>query len=130
MAKINIRQSQIAHTYATGSIGDFPGVSAMFLSHDHELFDWGKPEDQLTPVAQANKRRIIKDKRLSDAFGVENFVLPPLEVLEPIQLKWFDFQCLCVVQVVIEYILYLSLKNIGMDIFLSLYIRWLLLIQL
>jgi len=79
MAKVTIRQSQIAHTYAVGSIGDFPGVSAMFLSHDYEEFDWGKPKDELEDDIQPNVRRIINDKRLSDAFGIQNFVLPPLD---------------------------------------------------
>jgi len=79
MTKVSIRQSQIAHTYAPGAIGDFPGVSVMFLSHDHEEYDWGKPEDELGDNAQVNKRRLINDRRLTEAFGIDSFVLPPLE---------------------------------------------------
>lgn len=87
MTKILVRQSQIAHTYATGSIGDFPGVSVMFLSHDHEKFDWGK----LGSGDKVNDRRIIKDKRLTEAFGIENFVLPPVEGLGSNSLKVVRF---------------------------------------
>ena len=91
MAKINIRQSQIAHTYATGSIGDFPGVSAMFLTHDHETYDWGKPEDILRESDKSIPRRIIIDKRLTDAFGIENFVLPPLSGYSGLSLQVVRF---------------------------------------
>jgi hypothetical protein len=91
MNKITIRQSQIAHTYAPGAIGDFPGLSVMFLSHDHGQYDWGRSEDELDEQGQAAKRRIINDKRLTDAFGIENFVLPPLEGLGGYSLKVVRF---------------------------------------
>ncbi|MFW5879676.1 MAG: hypothetical protein ACOCUV_02515, partial [bacterium] len=91
MNNITIRQSQIAHNYAPGSIGDFPGISVMFLAHDHEEDDWGKPEDEFVDIKQVAKRRIINDKRLTDAFGIENFVLPPLEGMGGYSLKVVRF---------------------------------------
>ena len=91
MAEISVRQSQIAHTYATGSIGDFPGLSLMFITHDHEQYDWGKPDDPLNDNTSIVKRRIITDKRLSDAFGIKNFVLPPIEGLGRLSLNTVRF---------------------------------------
>ena len=91
MAKIHIRQSQTAYTYAAGSIGDFPGISVMFLSHDHHDDDWGKPKDQLRDDDSVNKRRVIIDKRLTDAFGINNFVLPPIIGIGNLHLKVIRF---------------------------------------
>lgn len=91
MAKIHIRQSQVAHTYAAGSIGDFPGISVMFLTHDHNEDDWGKPKDQLKDDDSVNKRRVIIDKRLTDAFGIDNFVLPPIIGIGNLHLKVIRF---------------------------------------
>lgn len=80
MSKIKIRQSQTIYTYAPGAIGDFPGLSVMFLTHDNEERDWGKIGDPNDSNSQFAFRRIVKDKRLADAFGIEYFVLPPLEL--------------------------------------------------
>ncbi|MCF8226006.1 MAG: DUF1998 domain-containing protein [Bacteroidales bacterium] len=91
MTDIKVRQSQITHTYAAGAIGDFPGASLMFLSHDHEESDWGLTAETSNPGAHITKRRILVDKRLSEAFGIQNFVLPPLEISAPNALKTVRF---------------------------------------
>jgi len=72
----DIRQSQAIHTWPPGAIIDFPQLSLIMLCHDHGPDDWGVPE---RTGEEVNKRKIINDPRLANAFGVDAFILPPVE---------------------------------------------------
>lgn len=70
----DIRQSQVIHTWPAGAMIDFPEVSLMMLSHDDSPNDWGVNNNgQDDP----NKKILIKDNRLAEAFKVDHFVVPP-----------------------------------------------------
>ena len=76
----NIRQSQVVHTWPAGSMVDFPQLSLMMLSFDHGCGhqphgDWGVEGNNDGP----NEKIVIRDNRLSEAFNVEQFLLPPVE---------------------------------------------------
>jgi hypothetical protein len=76
----NIRQSQVVHTWPAGSMVDFPQLSLMMLSFDHgggqqQHGDWGVEGNHDGP----NEKIVIRDNRLSEAFNVELFLLPPVE---------------------------------------------------
>jgi hypothetical protein len=68
----DIRQSQVIHTWPAGSIIDFPELSLIMLCHDDGYADWG-----LLNQEDPNKKTIIKDNRLAEAFKVDHFVVPP-----------------------------------------------------
>lgn len=69
----NIRQSQVIHTWPAGSIIDFPEMlSLIMLCHDDNYNDWG-----ITNQDDPNKKHIINDSRLAEAFKVDHFIVPP-----------------------------------------------------
>lgn len=71
----DIRQSQVIHTWPAGAMIDFPEVSLMMLCHDDSPDDWGLNAD----IAQdsPNKKILIRDNRLAEAFKVDHFIVPP-----------------------------------------------------
>jgi len=69
----NIRQSQIIHTWPAGAMIDFPEVSLIMLSHDDSPNDWGFDNN----LNDNNRKIIIRDNRLAEAFKVDHFVMPP-----------------------------------------------------
>ncbi len=69
-----IRQSQVIHTWPAGSMIDFPELSLIMLCHDDRNSDWGSSN-----FDEPNCKRLIKDSRLSEAFKVDHFIIPPEE---------------------------------------------------
>ncbi|WP_207497055.1 DUF1998 domain-containing protein [Aridibaculum aurantiacum] len=70
----DIRQSQIIHTWPSGSMIDFPELSLIMLCHDDGYGDWGNVNQE-----DPNKKQVIRDSRLAEAFKVDHFVVPPQE---------------------------------------------------
>ena len=69
-----IRQSQVVHTWPAGAIIDLPSISLIMLCHDDKFEDWGmedSPDDKL-------KKNVLDDPRLSYAFHVKQFAIPPI----------------------------------------------------
>lgn len=69
-----IRQSQVVHTWPAGAIIDLPGLSLIMLCHDDKTEDWGIEDSQDDKL----KKNILDDPRLSCAFHVKHFVIPPI----------------------------------------------------
>lgn len=71
----DVRQSQLIHTWPGGSMIDLPGISLIMLNHDNANSDWGESDNgQENP----NRKTVIKDNRLAEAFKVDHFVTPPI----------------------------------------------------